>query len=986
MQPATHSTSRARSALTLFGRDNELGLLREHLHAARSGDGSMVLINGEAGIGKSTLSASFCREAATTGALVLSGRCYDLTSTPPYGPWVEIIARIPGDDALPAVPDQLRAGGGMAGIDSQAALFDITVRFFMDVAAVRPLVLLLEDLHWADNASLDFLRYASRWLPAASILVLATYRDDEIGHEHPLATLLPALVREGSVRRLRLGRLQRQDVLALTRERYLLPASDEERLIAYLLRLAEGNPFFTRELLQSLEEQRLLAPVVGAWGLGDLTYSGVPALIHQVIHGRVARLDPTVQSLLDAISVIGFDAPLDTLRDLYQEAHPQLDEALRGAIQNHVLAVDSGQRSVHFSHALVRQAIYEEIPPLRRQALHKRVGDLLATRSRVDPATVANHFFEAGDERALDWLIRSAELAQSLFAPRTVIAECDRAIALADDLGTGMPPGVYRLRGWALDSAGLFENALQDYDRALTQARESADRHEEWRALLDLAALWASRNYQRTGDYCRQAVDLARTMGDPGTLGHSLNRLGNWHVNAEQPSEALARHHEALHIFEAIDDPHGLASTLDLVAMTYSLIGDATESLRNYERAIPLLRQLDDRQTLSSALASAAMFSHGSWSTTTNGIQGIPASLGSRVDEPALEAIQMAREIGWRAGEAYAASQAGAAMVRRGDVRAGFQLLSDAFGIAERIQHRQWLALINVNHGSLCIDLGLPEYAIHFLERGLEEATAIGSSFFRTSAFGLLATALVQTGDAPAAERLLQRETNPDWGPRLLSEGACWYARILLLHLHGQPGDALDAIERVLASIPAGTAVPPPEWLRLRGEIHLEHGRLDLAEASLAQARSIAATHGLTLVHWRALATLCRLHHLSGRVTEALAARDDALALVNALADQMDDATMRDAFLANAHAQIAGPHPASERVESAGPDTSGLTAREMDVLRYLIEGHSDRQIAATLSVSHRTVGHHVSSILAKLDAPSRAAVTAIAIRKGLVRL
>ncbi|HEX5163937.1 MAG TPA: AAA family ATPase, partial [Thermomicrobiales bacterium] len=587
----------------IVGRDTELKLLQQTLDDLRVARGSLVLVSGEAGIGKTTLTTWLLAEAEERGLLPLSGGCYDLTTTPPYGPWAEILAGFPEDDDLHQVPAQLRAGGGLAGIDSQAALFDLTIRFLTSVAEVRPLVLLLEDLHWADPASLDFLRFASRSIQHTSILLLATYRDDEITRDHPLSALLPALVREAPVHRLHLGRLERPAVLDLVRERYELPAGDEARLIAYLLDLAEGNPFFTRELLHSLEEQRLLVLSVGAWALADLADSSVPSLIHQIIEGRLARLDLATRSLLERAAVVGFDTPLDILQTLDGTDDRELDDALHRAIEHHIVTINHGSRSIHFSHALVRQAIYQAIPPLRRQALHRAVGGLLAERPRADRSIVANHFFEARDERALDWLVRSARAAQRLFAPETVIAECSRAITLSDALGRDISPSAFRLRSWARDSTGDFDGALHDLTEALKQARNADDQPEEWQSLLDLAELWAARDYQRTGEYCRQAVEIARTMGDQAALGHSLNRLGNWHANADLPSAALRYHDEAQQIFEAIGDQHGLASTLDLLGTTYAVIGDVTQEMRNYELAISLLRQLDDRRTLSSALA-----------------------------------------------------------------------------------------------------------------------------------------------------------------------------------------------------------------------------------------------------------------------------------------------------------------------------------------------------------------------------------------------
>ena len=161
----------------------------------------------------------------------------------------------------------------------------------------------------------------------------------------------------------------------------------------------------------------------------------------------------------------------------------------------------------------------------------------------------------------------------------------------------------------AYETVGDFENALADLSTALELARDSTpgDRAAEWQALLDLGFLWASRDYTHTRDYFQQALALARQMGDPEILAHSLNRLGNWHANLEQPLEARLCHEEALAIFEALNHPSGRAETLDLLGMTMLLGGDSIQSAAYFERAIALLRDLDDRLGLISALTSLPM-------------------------------------------------------------------------------------------------------------------------------------------------------------------------------------------------------------------------------------------------------------------------------------------------------------------------------------------------------------------------------------------
>ena len=205
------------SSPRLVGRDQEQALLREQLAAALTGRGSLVLIDSEAGIGKTALPEALVTEAAERGALVLTGRCYDLAETPPYGPWAEALARLPAaseDDPLPAP-----LGDGEAAA-SQAALFARVQAVLAARAARQPLVFLLEDLHWADPASLELLRTLARHLARLPVLVLVTYRDDELARRHPLAQLLPVLVREARATRLDLRVLPDEAVRDLVRGRY----------------------------------------------------------------------------------------------------------------------------------------------------------------------------------------------------------------------------------------------------------------------------------------------------------------------------------------------------------------------------------------------------------------------------------------------------------------------------------------------------------------------------------------------------------------------------------------------------------------------------------------------------------------------------------------------------------------------------------------------------------------------------------------------
>ncbi len=240
----------AGATIALRARTGASGAARVAI-SSLGGQGGLVLIGGEAGVGKTDLTESLAYQAMLRGALVRVGRCYDLTETPPYGPWTEIRDRIPTAPNLPPLPS-----AATSAATSQAAFFREALAFFAAVAARQPVVLILDDMQWADPASLDLLRFLARSVASLPILLIATYRAEDVTRRHPLYALLPILSRETSATRPDLHRLPLADVEAMVADRYQLPAADATRLVAYLHERADGNAFFTMELLQHSQRKR----------------------------------------------------------------------------------------------------------------------------------------------------------------------------------------------------------------------------------------------------------------------------------------------------------------------------------------------------------------------------------------------------------------------------------------------------------------------------------------------------------------------------------------------------------------------------------------------------------------------------------------------------------------------------------------------------------------------------------------------------------
>src|SRR5207244_2000878 len=215
------------------------------------------------------------------------------------------------------------------------------------------------------------------------------------------------------------------------------------------------------------------------------------------------------------------------------------------------------------------------------------------------------HFSEAGVfEKALSYAQQAGERAQRLYASRAAIEQFTRALDAARELPLAPPAALYHARGQAYETLGDFEQARHDYEQALEAAHEAHDGVAEWQSLLDLGFLWAGRDYQQTGAYFRRAIERARKLADPKLLAHSLNRLGNWHTNVEQPLEALRCHEDALPIFQQVPDQHGVAETLDLLGMVGSLSGDPVQSAAYYWQVVELFQEMDNREGLVSSLAT----------------------------------------------------------------------------------------------------------------------------------------------------------------------------------------------------------------------------------------------------------------------------------------------------------------------------------------------------------------------------------------------
>lgn len=635
------------------GRERELDELRAGLEDALSGHGRLLCLVGEPGIGKTRTAEELATYARLRSAQVLWGRCYEGEGAPAYWPWVQIVRDYVHDrdpkallsemgsgaadiaqvisevrDRLPGLP----APPALAPEQARFRLFDSLTTFLKNAGRTQPLVLILDNLHWADKPSLLLLQFLARELRGARLLVVGTYRDIELGRQHPLAETLAELAREQLSQRILLRGLAARDVARFIE--LAAGVKPSERLVAAVYGETEGNPFFVNEIVHLLVADGHLERLgeVATWTLA------IPQGVREVIGRRLNHLSDACNRLLTVASVIGREFTLDSLARVAGVSGDRLLEALEEAVGARVLTEVPGTASrFRFGHALIRQTLYEELSAPRRVRLHRQVGEALEALYGAKPephlAELAHHFFQAapgGDvDKAIEYARRAGDRALALFAYEEAARhyemalqalelqasvderrQCDLLVALGEaQMRAGDPPAardvLERAAGIAkrlglpepLARAALgFAHASPDPGvvdaRHITLLEDALsvlpdeDSLLRARVLTRLSYALAYSSQERHEAISQEGVEMARRVGDPSTLAYAL---GSQHGTIWEP--------------EHLDDRLAIAAEIVQLA---EAAGDRETALRGYRfRCIDLL-ELGDVAAADAALDTYA--------------------------------------------------------------------------------------------------------------------------------------------------------------------------------------------------------------------------------------------------------------------------------------------------------------------------------------------------------------------------------------------
>jgi DNA-binding CsgD family transcriptional regulator/tetratricopeptide (TPR) repeat protein len=987
------------------GRIEELQALEAARRRAADGEPAVVLVGGEAGIGKTRLVAELLGAVGEVGAVALSGGCLDVgEGVLAYAPMVEACGRSPGSwtrrswSGCWAAPHaelaRLVPELGPQPAREQAAplaptrLFELLLGVLHRLAERGPVLLVVEDLHWADQSTRDLLGFLARNLRAGVALVL-TYRSDELHRRHPLRPWLAELDRSGRAERLELGRLDRRELAELLSGILDEPAAPA--LVGEILARSEGNPFFAEELLAA-----------------HLEGTKLPLALRDLLLARVEALSEPAQRVLEVAAVAGTRVDHELLATVVGQDTEELVWLLREAVTRHVLAVAEPSGGYVFRHALVQEAVYDDLLPVQRGPLHAAYARALERRieQRGDDS-------EARRATAVEW----GQLAYHWYA--------------AHDLGQALLASVHA--GQAAESAAALAEALGHYERALElwdQEPEAAARSPLDRGMLLYRAAEAANlaGYdERAVALARLALDRVDAAAEPLRAGALLERLARYHWTAGDTPQAMATIERAVATIPPKPPSEELARALAAQGQLLMLLSHQADARARCEEAVAVARQVGARAVEGHALTTLGT-SLGVLGHIEEGIahleQGrdIARELGNLDHLTRAHAnLAYVLEMAGRAADAVDVYLAGADVARQagGLGRHGPWLLADAAvpllslgrcSDAERLLAEVFdLDLRSPSHwvrplaarGTLRLLQGDLAAAEADFQRILDETPGPLDPAVGTPVFVGLAEVAVWEGRLPDARAavaeglaILAASDEPYWIAELCRTGLAVEAG-LAEQARARRADERTArelaaalIDRVRAATAATEVVPTPavqanlltaeaEWSRVTGPSDPERW------AKGAQAwEALGYSWKAGYAHWRHTEALLA----QGAPRQAAsAALTRAWTLARGLGARLLTAEI-DSLGRRARIELALPEAAPDgpaQAPTAPPDEFGLTSREREVLALVADGRTNRQIAEVLFVTPKTASVHVSRILAKLGVANRGEAAAVAHRLGL---
>ncbi len=925
----------------LVGRSSDLKSLKQAVEAALDGTGQVILVSGEAGIGKSRLVAECGSIVEALGGSYVTGRCLFREGGLPYQPLVEAAERLVAllgiesaqelesylAQRMPALSGRhqillsfLHLPGSLPEESGQAVnrehLLDAIAAFFVLAARDRPLLLHVDDLHWADDGTLDLFGYLARGFRRSRGLLVGTWRPEDA------PTLVTRLAPADPFTHIPLARLTAAETSEMIRA--ALPGA--EPVAEFVERLQEdtaGNPLFVLEAIRLLRADGLVRQEAEGWVIDPgAVRAAIPGKVRDVIARRLSRLGADARQLMEAGACDGMTFRSSTLAACLGKERLEILSTLQALERDHRL-VHVERDAYTFDHPMIRETLYEETLPELRREYHSRIakhlisrsgGDLLSgltrgatgssphrsvssvgvARQRTEAAAIAHQLLQAGEETgAVPYLLVSAAHARTLFANRDAEATLAKALGILEQPGAAIPEAgepalrwrikAHKDRGKIRVRLGAFEAAREDFAAMREDARSGGLLDKEAHAENLLADLSV-----RSGDYAagllhaRRAYELAQESGDRHSLARSLAVLGAVHFHHGEFEEALAAHSRAITLQQAIGDQSGYADSLNKIGNIHLRQARTEEALTAYTSALAAAQAIEHRLNEAEALNNNAAVHHerGDLDEALRHYRaslelkreiGDRRSIARSLNNLGLlheirgefglalgaheESLALKRELGDQSGLSSTQSNLGSLFERMGDYGRALQCCEESLALKEVLGETWSIPSCKNALGRVGLALNAVEEAERLFSDALALTREQGDRSEEARSLANMGEASLVAGRPGEAQRLLEEAEATS---RILGLGE---TRVLSLYLLGLAalarGEAGAAAERLRELEGARAALASTQErlfeLHLGGLVRKAAGEPEAARALLREAISLAEEIGLRGLEWRIL-------------------------------------------------------------------------------------------------------------------------------------
>ena len=766
----------------LVGREEKLAALKELLHRATLGEGQTVFISGEAGIGKTRLVGELAKHAKTKKIRTLTGHCLHKMSSYPYQPFVEIIQeyfQIKGvqgvqnlevflEKKAPELKAQLSVlkiflnleGHEKANVVNREELLQTINRLIERVAAERPLILFVDDLQWADEDTLSLFHFTSRWIRRAKVLLVGTYRPEDLslpGDES--SRLLPRVSqemnREGLVRQISLERLRGEHLVPMVGSLFA-GAEFGEDFYQVLFAETEGNPLFVLETLKLMRAEGMIYRDDDTFHLRESSQNlAIPSKVHDVIKRRLQRLNEEEREILELASVEGEVFDSATVAECLDLNRIQLLKKLQRLEREHHV-IHTVERRYRFDHARIQDLLYQEILPELRLEYHLLVGGHLRDHFSEDEQVIpriAHHLVEGGDLKgALPFLIKAGERAKRVFANAEAVGHFERALQISGQLSfkderertaylakvqenlgdiyalTGKHHQAVESLASALKLDGLSGNVCSRLQRKTSGVLERQGKYDE--------ALAALQRAQEAVGHMVEEPSGRREMGrisiDRGAVRYKMGEL-------EKAKEEIQKGLALLEGTEALGHQ----------AAGYHYLGVVSRSRGDYQRAVQMHRRsLELREKTGDRWGVALSYNNLGIAYKNQGKKEEAAQMYQRC-------LEIFEQIGYKLGVAGLYNNLGSLAQDRGDYQKAREMFQRSLEIREQIGNRHGVAMSLTNLGLVCLESGDHAGACDILSKSLELQKELGLGDFESITCSYLAQACAHLGRLDKAEKMV---------------------------------------------------------------------------------------------------------------------------------------------------------------------------------------------------------------------------------------